>query len=302
MKEKFSVFLTFFTKLEARIKRMFYMGIILSLIGGTLEAYLFGILDGYLNQRYVSISIFVIIFLIFTRFAVVFILSHFISKSSSEVVRELIRKWLMFDNKAIEESHSNISVSVLSEAERIGMGYFLAWQNLFTNLIQLLLLLFAASILATSEFWYFVFSITPIYLIFLNFTINSVSSNGAKRMKSYRKLSSQIKLIFNKPTIDDYSQLEKTIDNIRLYIYKVRVMSLIQKPTLESLGVVSIAISMAITYFLNEKNISDMLVTYGVLVGILLRAFPFMNQVQNAVTLISSVHVEVVNSLKNEKI
>ena len=281
---------------------MFYVGIILSLIGGSVEAYLFGILDQYLNQKNIGIGIMAISILILARFFTVFLLSHVISKSSSDVVSSLLRRWLINDEKIADREYGDMSVSILSEAERIGMGYFLAWQNLFANLIQLLLLLFAASILATSEFWYFIASITPLYYVLLRHTISSVSHNGELRMKAYRKLSSQMKSALDNIELKNNGELSFTIGSIRRYIYNVRIMSLLQKPTLEFLGVVAIAISIFLTYFLHDKNIASMMISYGVLIGILLRSFPFVNQVQNAITLVSSVHIEVVNSLKNEQI
>lgn len=282
-----SVFRAFFAGLDSKNKRYFFASIFLSALAGFFEAALFEqlseLLDGeeILSQEAPKIILFLV-----ARFLFLFVAIWFVSQGAASVTAALMRS-LIFNGES-EKPRPEQLTQVVLEAERIGMGYFLAWQNLLSNAAQMLFLVGAAFVVAPIEAVGMAVFLVPLYLGFSQATLVNVTFQGEKRMHALRSLTRVL-------SQGSESSQESTdlITKAEMAISRVRIWSLSQKPTLELLGVLSLGAAAVAVSFWQETSFIDLAVNFGLLATICLRALPYLNQVQNAVTLISSIHGEV---------
>ena len=290
--ELLTTFKVFLKTLQYSHKKLFLLGAISSALAGICEAYLFANLNIGLNEGMKQNLIISIVILLVFRFLWVYVASFLISRGATDVtiflMSEIIKK-----NEDKDSEFSTLIPKVITESERIGMGYYLAGQNLLSNTLQLLALFFTAALVTSREFIIIVIIIIPFYLLFLFASTKNVKHFGQVRMDAIRTLTSSLS---KKYDFDDYSVFKK----LGLGIFRVRIWSLIQKPSLELIGISALAGGIAIDYFFFSLQGNEILISYSILAGIMLRAFPYINQIQNAITLASSVHHEVV-SMNNEK-
>lgn len=291
MKDLFFTFFIFFKKCSKKEKLFFYLGALSSALAGFSEALLFKYLGDFINDlTIVNISLSAVIFVIFIRFLWIFASAYLISKSSSMVTQSVMEFFISSNFSPKNENENNIP-QVINESERIGMGYYLAWQNILSNFLQFLALFMAAAILTSREFILVMVIILPMYLIFSNITSLMVSKIGFIRMNTLRKLS----LRLSKKTFVDNKEKNTFVNPLISSILKVRIWSLIQKPSLELMGILSLGVSIFIDINFYNLTKSEVLPAYALLATIFIRLLPYVNQIQNGFTLASSVQHEVIS-------
>ena len=297
MKDLFFTFIIFFKKCTKKEKLFFYLGALSSAFAGFSEALLFKYLGDFINDStIINMSLSAVFFVIFIRFFWIYASAYLISKSSA-MVTQSVMEFFISSNFAPEKENENNIPQVINESERIGMGYYLAWQNILANFLQFLALFMAAAILTSREFILVMVTILPMYLIFSNITSVMVSKIGFVRMDTLRKLSSRL----SKKIFVDNQEKNTYVNPLISSILKVRIWSLIQKPSLELMGIVSLSISIFIDVNIYNLSGQEVLAAYALLATIFIRLLPYVNQIQNGFTLASSVQHEVI-SFNEEKI
>ena len=291
MRNLFTTFFTFFKNCSTKEKWFFYLGALASFFAGISEAFLFKYLSELLNDlALLTISLTTVMLVISGRFLWVYASVYLISIGSATVTSSMMKYFIRVNYSSLEKDKSqNIIPQVINESERIGMGYYLAWQNILSNFLQLSALIFAAAILISREFFLVMAVIVPIYFSFSSITSVMVSKLGLTRMETLRKLSSCL----SNNSIMDSLEVSNLVNPIIASIFKVRIWSLIQKPSLEMMGLFGVGVSMYIdVYFLALKP-SEVIMSYVLITTIFIRLLPYVNQIQNGFTLAASVHHEV---------
>ena len=299
MKDLFLVFSVFFKKCTRRNIILFYCGALSSCFAGFSEAYLFKIVSDLFEVKSISSgSINLVLSLLGFRFLWVFINAYVISLGSASVTGDLMRHFIV--KASLRNYKGNIKnkiPQVINESERIGMGYYLAWQNILSNLIQFGALLFAAAVLISGEFTQVIIVLLPIYLVFSSVSTKLVARYGLIRMNALRTMSAR--LTDNANVADE--KITPLIATIGSGILNVRIWSLIQKPSLELMGLLSLAVSICVDVYIFQSDAAKIFANYALLATIFIRLLPYVNQVQNGLTLAASVHHEV-KSYNEEKI
>ena len=290
MKDLFITFFIFFRRCKTKEKWLFYLGAITSILAGVSEAYLFKYIDNTFKELSLSdLALISMLAILFLRFLWVYVNSFIISKGSSKVTQSIMEHFISKNFLNDDANTDNKIPQIINESERIGMGYYLAWQNILSNFMQFTALILAAAILASREFGLVITIIIPIYFAFLSLTSIMVSRFGFIRMDGLRKLSSRL----SKNLVLEKDEINNTVQEIISSIFKVRIWSLIQKPTLEFMGIFSLCLSITFDVYYSQSLLSAVLPKYALLATIFIRVLPYINQVQNGFTLAASVNAEV---------
>lgn len=291
MKDLILVFLSFFKECSLKEKSFFYLGAFSSALAGLSEALLFKSLgDAFESSSLENISLLSVIFFISLRFLCIYASAFFISRGSAIVTQGVMQHFISTNSlDRNSENMKNKIPQVINESERIGMGYYLAWQNILSNFLQFSALVLAAAILTSREFGLVLAIILPMYVGFSHATSVMVSKLGFVRMENLRRLSSKLSTEKSMNT----SEVAELVRLIIGSIFRVRVWSLIQKPSLELMGILGLSIAMVIDLSFSASRMEQLLPAYVLLATIFIRLLPYVNQVQNGFTLAASVHHEV---------